>query len=94
MNQVLLNWAITLAAKWLAGVTDSQWQNIKNKVIEYEDKILPDDKFPTLEDKNKEKHKQVAEFIHNLVHTSSITVIDFLIKMALLFVRKYTEPTK
>lgn len=89
MNQVLINWAVSIAAKWLGGINDSQWTNIKAKVIEYEDKILPDDKFPTNDDKNKEKHKQVAEFIHNLVHTSSITIIDFLIKMALLFTRKY-----
>jgi hypothetical protein len=90
MNQILLNWAVSVAARLLGGITESQWNNIKAKVIEYEDKILPDDQFPTNDDKNKEKHKEVAKFIHNLVHTSSITVIDFLIKMALLFTRKYT----
>lgn len=73
--------AVNIAARWLAGISSSQWDNVKAKVIEYEDKVLP----------NEEKHKEVAEFIHNLVHTSSITIIDFLIKMALLFTRKYVK---
>ena len=82
MSQVFIQFVMTAVAKFLTGISAADWERVKNLVREYEDKVLP----------NTTKHGQVAEFIHTVVHTTSSTAIDFLIKMALLWARK--EETK
>ena len=82
MTQAFAQFVLALVAKWLTGISAADWERVKNLVREYEDKVLP----------NTTKHGQVAEFVHTVVHTTSETTIDFLIKMALLWARK--EATK
>lgn len=79
---IFLKYILTWAAKLLTGVSSDEFTRIKNLVLEYETdtlkKVLPSD----------QKHAEVATFVNTLVTTTSTTVIDFLIKMALLWARK------
>ncbi len=78
MFTTILNNAIKLVAKLLVDIDPRDLDKIKNAVIYYEDKILP----------NPVKHGEVVKVVHEVVHTASGTVIDFLIKLCIIWVRK------